>query len=492
MRPLFVYGTLMRRFQNEGARRLWDGAQFLGAARVPGRLYMVDRYPGLRPAHGPDEWVHGEVVMPANAETLVPELDDYEGTEYRRVETEATLETGEKIDVCVYEFHRELPESKLVRSGRFLAWALVLLTVSTSLSAQTRRVSDAEVRKVHRSAILIDTHNDVTSRTVQGFDIGPRSADGHTDLVRMKAGGMTATFFAAYVAAGNTEGNRSAHRALQMIDTVRRDIVERHPQQVVFATRAADIVRAKKQRKIAALIGIEGGHAIEDDLRLLRDYYDLGVRYMTLTHTNTNGWADSSGDMAKEGVQHHNGLTDFGKQVIREMNRLGMMVDISHVSDKTFWDVLEVSQKPVIASHSSCRSISNIPRNMTDEMIQAMAKKGGIVQINLGCEFLSQKSADTSSFGNPSLRPDSGVKIVRATIDDVFAHIDHIRRIAGIDAVGLGSDFDGVECVPEGLEDTSQWPNLTRRLLEHGYSAADIRKIYGGNLLRVMRAVEAR
>ena len=388
----------------------------------------------------------------------------------------------------------------------------LLWVAMASALAQTRTVSDAEVKKVHRSAILIDTHNDVTSRTVDGFDIGPRSKDGHSDFVRMKEGGMTATFFAVFVGANYVEGNKSAHRTLQMIDTVRRDIVERHPNDVVFATTADEIVKAKKKGKLAALMGIEGGHAIEDDLRLLRDYYDLGIRYMTLTHSNTNNWADSSGDMTKEGVQHHNGLTDFGKQVVREMNRIGMMVDISHVADKTFWDVLEVSQAPPFASHSSCRAISNIPRNMTDEMIQALAKKGGVVQINFGCEFLNQKSADSSPFSNPQTMATlerqvaaaanaaerqalirklmDEYKVAPATIDDVVAHIDHIRQIAGIDAVGLGSDFDGVGCVPEGLADTSQWPNLTRKLLERGYAASDIRKVYGGNLLRVMRAVE--
>ena len=188
-----------------------------------------------------------------------------------------------------------------------------------------------------------------------------------------------------------------------MIDTVRHDIIERYPNDFVLATTADDIERIHKQGKIAALMGIEGGHAIEDSLRLLRDYYDLGVRYMTLTHTNTNNWADSSGDMDKAGVEHHNGLTDFGKQVVREMNRLGMMVDISHVADKTFWDALEVSSAPIFASHSSCRALSNVPRNMTDEMIVALAKKGGVVQVNFNCGFLSQKTADADKEVNAKI-----------------------------------------------------------------------------------------
>jgi membrane dipeptidase len=254
--------------------------------------------------------------------------------------------------------------------------------------------------------------------------------------------------------------------------------VGKYPNDFVLATSAAEIEEAHKRGKIAALIGIEGGHAIEDSLRLLRDYYALGVRYMTLTHTNTNNWADSSGDMTKAGVTHHNGLTGFGKEVVREMNRLGMMVDISHVADKTFWDALDVSKSPLIASHSSCRALANVPRNMTDEMIVALAGKGGVIQINFNCGFLS-----TTATGEPG-KP-------RAKLADVVAHIDHVKQIAGIGAIGIGSDFDGVDCTPEGLDDVSKFPNLTRALLEKGYSPEDIRKIYGGNLLRVMRAVEA-
>jgi membrane dipeptidase len=342
-----------------------------------------------------------------------------------------------------------------------------------ALAAQNHTVSDAEVMRVHHSALLIDTHNDVTSRTVDGFDIGPKAPSGHTDVVRLREGGVGAVFFAVYVSARFVEGNHSANRTLQMIDTVRHDVIVKHPDDFVFATTAAEIEAAHRRGKIAAVMGIEGGHAIEDSLRLLRDYHALGVRYMTLTHSNTNHWADSSGDVTREDVEHHNGLTAFGKDVVREMNRLGMMVDISHVADKTFWDALEVSRTPLIASHSSCRALANVPRNMTDEMIVALAKKGGVVQINFNCGFLT------------TAKPE------HATLADVVAHIDHVKQIAGIGAVGIGSDFDGVECTPVGLEDVSKFPNLTRALLEKGYSAEDIRKIYGGNLLRVMRAAEA-
>jgi membrane dipeptidase len=350
----------------------------------------------------------------------------------------------------------------------------LLFVLAISAAAQTRTITDEEVIRVHRSTLLIDTHNDVTSRTVEGFDIGPRNTSDHpthTDLVRMKEGGVGAQFFAVYVAASYVNGNHSANRTLQMIDTVRHDIIAKYPNDFVFATTAADIEAAHKKGKIAALMGIEGGHAIEDSLRLLRDYYALGVRYMTLTHSNTNNWADSSGDMTNTAIQHHNGLTDFGKDVVREMNRLGMMVDISHVADKTFWDALEVSKAPIFASHSSARALADVPRNMTDEMIVALAKKGGVVQINFSCGFLKTGA--------------------RPTVADVAAHIDHVRQIAGVGAVGIGSDFDGIGCAPEGLDEVSKFPNLTRALLEKGYTSEDIRKIYGGNLLRVMRGVEA-
>jgi membrane dipeptidase len=392
-----------------------------------------------------------------------------------------------------------------------------LLLSAAALLAQapgrTRRtVTDDEVMRVHQSAILIDTHNDITSSTVAGLDIGKPNTDHETDLPRMKKGGMGAQFFAAYVAASYVDGNHSAHRTLEMIDTVKHDIVEKYPNDFLFATTAADIRRARREHKIAALIGIEGGHAIEDSLRLLRRFYDEGVRYMTLTHTNSNHWADSSGDAN----QPNNGLSDFGKQVVAEMNRLGMIVDISHVADKTFWDALEVSRAPIFASHSSCRAISPVPRNMTDEMIRALAKKGGVIQINFSCDFLNPEVAREEAVVNEKMRamrdqlitkyandPD-GLRHAmqearaaagagpekRATLADVVKHINHVVEIAGVDAVGLGSDFDGISCAPEGLDSVDKWPNLTRALLEEGYTAPEIRKIYGENTLRLMTEVE--
>jgi membrane dipeptidase len=356
---------------------------------------------------------------------------------------------------------------------------VAILTSATLFSAPpSGKKLDSEVEKIRKSAILIDTHNDIPSFTVSGSDIG-NAPKNHTDLPRLRQGGVGAVFFSIYVAATYVEGNRSANRALQMIDTVQHDIIDRYPNDFQQAFTAADIERAHRKGKIAALMGIEGGHAIEDSPRLLRDYYRLGVRYMTLTHWNTNSWADSSGDINNDKVQHHNGLTPLGKDIVREMNRLGMIVDISHVADKTFYDALETSGAPIIASHSACRAVTNVPRNMTDDMIRARAKKRGVIQININCGFVSQKVADAPKDAQ-----------VRATPDDVVAHIDHVRQIAGVDTIGIGTDFDGITCTPAGLDDVSKFPNLTRALIEKGYSRNDIKKIYDGNTLRVMREVE--
>ncbi len=390
--------------------------------------------------------------------------------------------------------------------------ALALPLTAQTRTPRTRPVTQAEVDRITREAILIDTHNDVPSKTVDGYDITTPNIKGQTDLRRMK-GFLGAEFFAVFVDAEYVNGNHSANRTLQMIDTVRTDVIAAHPEQFVFATTADDIVRAHDQGRIAALMGIEGGHAIEDSLRLLRDYYALGVRYMTLTHFNTNNWADAQGDFDDPKVHHHNGLTPFGKEVVREMNRLGMMVDISHTADKTFYDALEVSTAPLIASHSSCRAVSNHTRNMTDDMIRALAAKGGTMQINFDCAYLSQRYNDAAKPIMASLRPqihearkiadpiareaaidkleqEATANLPPANLADVIAQIDHAVQIGGIDHVGIGTDFDGVGCVPADLGSYDKFPNLTRALLGKGYTAEDIKKIYGGNLLRVMRAVE--
>ena len=380
-------------------------------------------------------------------------------------------------------------------------------------SPRTTPVTQAEVDRITHDALLIDTHDDVPSKTVDGYNIADRNTKGQTDLPGMR-GFLAAEFFAVYVGAEYVNGNHSARRALSMIDTVRTDVVAKHPNDFVLATTADDIEHAHATGKIAALMGIEGGHAIEDSLRLLRDYYALGVRYMTLTHFNTNNWADAQGDINDPRVQHHNGLTPFGKNVVHEMNRLGMMVDISHVADKTFYDALAISTAPLIASHSSCRAISDNTRNMTDDMIRAMAAKGGTIQINFDCAYLSQRYQDAAKPVMAALRPklaearkltdpvarekaidaieeQGTATLAPASLTDVVRNIDHAVSIGGIDHVGIGTDFDGVGCVPKELKSYSDFPKLTRALLERGYTPDDIKKIYGGNLLRVMRAVAA-
>ena len=403
----------------------------------------------------------------------------------------------------------------MLRLSTLAAFALASAVYSASAQKpRTRPVTDAEVARITRGAILIDTHDDVPSQTIDGYDIGTPSKGRQTDLPRMR-GFLGAEFFAVFVDSKYVEGNHSANRTLQMIDTTRTDIIVAHPNDFIFATTADEIVKAHKEHKIAALMGIEGGHAIEDSLRLLRSYYALGIRYMTLTHFNTNDWADAQGDFDNPQVQHHNGLTPFGKDVVREMNRLGMMVDISHTADKTFYDALEVSTAPIIASHSSCRAISNHTRNLTDDMIRALAAKGGTMQINFDCEYLSQRYYDATKVVMAERRPlmaearkiadpaaraaavakvaeDEAAKLPPVTLAEVVDQIDHAVKIGGIDHVGIGTDFDGVNCVPAELSSYDKFPALTRALLEKGYSAADIKKIYGGNLLRVMHAVEQR
>ncbi len=401
---------------------------------------------------------------------------------------------------------------------RPLCWIAYLLLggllVASSAAQQARTprttpVTQAEVDRITREAILIDTHNDVPSNTIDGYDIGTPTKKGQTDLPTMR-GYLGAEFFAVFVDAEYLNGNHAANRTLQMIDTVKTDIVAKYPNDFLFATTADDIERAHKEHKIAALMGIEGGHAIEDSLRLLRDYYALGIRYMTLTHFNTNHWADAQGDFTDPAVQHHGGLTPFGKDVVREMNRLGMMVDISHTADATFYDAIATSTAPIIASHSSCRALDDHTRNMTDDMIRALAKNGGSIQINFECSYLSQRYNNDSKplmakymaalkISDPAAKAEAlkalgaeGAKLVPATIADVVAQIDHAVQVGGIDHVGIGTDFDGSACIPPDLNSYAKFPALTRALLEKGYSAEDIKKIYGGNMLRVMRAVEQR
>ncbi|HEX8179505.1 MAG TPA: dipeptidase [Pyrinomonadaceae bacterium] len=363
--------------------------------------------------------------------------------------------------------------------------------------------------KLHRSAIVVDTHNDITTMMEdEDYDIGQSSIGKyHTDLARMKEGGLTAEFFSVYVDKKYAETGGSARRAMDQIDWVYRS-AERYPQQLLLATTAADIRRAKKEGKVAALMGIEGGHAIENSLFALRDFYRLGVRYMTLTHNNTNDWADSSRDQPK-----HNGLTEFGREVVREMNRIGMLVDVSHVSDKTMSDVLDISTAPIIASHSSARALANHPRNIPDELLRRIAKNGGVVMVNFYPAFISQAYADADRARDERLKAQRDAlqaqfktdpkrlsdelqklndanPIPKVPLSVLIDHFDHIAKVAGIDHVGIGSDFDGVPDLPAGMEDIAHLPNITYELLKRGYSERDVRKVLGENFLRVMAAAE--
>jgi membrane dipeptidase len=384
------------------------------------------------------------------------------------------------------------------------------LTLAAMTGQSSIKVSQ-QAHDLHFSSIVIDTHDDTTQRLLDPkFDLGMRHDDGGIDIPRMREGGLNAIFFSIYVP-GTVTGPTAVRRALEQIAAVRA-VTVKYPHDLVLCTTAGEIRSAKVQKKIAVLMGVEGGHMIDDSLANLDKFYALGVRYMTLTHMVNTDWADASTDKPA-----HNGLTDFGKQVVREMNHLGMMVDISHVSDKTFSDVLAVSQAPVIASHSSCRALCNAPRNMSDAMIKALAAKGGVIQINYHVGFLSQSFQDAQK-ANPQLGKEIEAetkkrcgdnegcelieadkvtremvaegKLPRVEWTEIIDHIDHAVKVAGVDHVGLGSDFDGAD-MPYGLEDSSHLPQITAALLVKGYSAGDIQKILGGNTLRLMQDVEA-
>jgi len=407
-----------------------------------------------------------------------------------------------------------MTKGELMRLQKTSVLVLLFLFVISTVVPTVAQTRDERLwqraLQIHRRAIVIDTHNDVTTpMTNDDYDLsGTPPAPYRTSIERMKKGGLTAEFFSLYVKPWYVEHGGSARRTLDMIDSVYR-AVERHPRDLMIATTVADIRRAKRQGKIAALMGIEGGHAIEDSLATLREFHRLGVRYMTLTWNNTNNWAD-----AGRGEKKHNGLSDFGKEVVREMNRLGMLIDVSHVSDETMSDALDVSKAPIIASHSSARALSNVPRNIPDDLLRRIAKNGGVVQVNFYSVFVDtatvspqsaerdrrikaqQDAIDEKYKDDPERRAEESDKLEAANplpplpISKLIDHIDHIVKIAGIDHVGIGADFDGANDMPEGAQDVSMLPNITYELLKRGYSERDIRKILGENLLRVMAEAE--
>jgi len=378
-------------------------------------------------------------------------------------------------------------------------------------------------QQVHAAAIVIDTHEDTPQRFVdEHFDLADPLGTGQVNLDAIHKGNLGAAFFSIWVEPKLYEG-QYARRTLELIDAVRNQAA-RHPDQIRFTTTAEGIVAAHREHKFAVLMGIEGGHSIENSIALLRMYYDLGVRYMTLTWSNSNGWADSSGDDTDASVPHtKEGLSEFGKDVVYEMNRLGMIVDVSHVSDKTFYRTLVISRAPVIASHSAARALCDAPRNMTDDMLRAIARsggpdsRGGVVMVNFYSGFISQayRNAQLAQRGEV-LKAEQALKdrfkaegktltyadiekvdreladhIPRPPLSDLIDQIDHIAKVAGIDHVGIGTDFDGVMGqLPQGIDSAADLPRVTAALMARGYSAADCDKILGGNFLRVFREVE--
>ncbi|CAN5767652.1 dipeptidase [soil metagenome] len=369
---------------------------------------------------------------------------------------------------------------------------------------------------IHKAALFLDTHVDTPQRFADdGWDFTGPLDGGHLSLQTAREGNLSGTFFALWVEPTKWEG-RFAHRTLVLLDSVLEQI-RKHPDKLKLCTTPAEIHAARAENKFAVLLGIEGGHSIENSLGLLRLYHQLGVRYMTLTWANSNEWADSSGDIDDPDVPHHNGLTDFGRDVIREMNRLGMMVDVSHVSDKAFWDVLDTTRVPILASHSSARALTPAPRNLTDDQLRAVAANNGVVMANFYPAFIDESwrlawnalrperliaqqalAAEYAAANRPmphsasdNLDKAFAARLPRAPFEALIDHINHIARTAGINHVGIGTDFDGIQALPEGIDSAADLPKVTAALHARGYSAEDLHKLLGGNLLRVFTAVQA-
>lgn len=361
---------------------------------------------------------------------------------------------------------------------------------------------------IHRRAIIVDGHCDTPYRLHRhNLHLDEHDPDAQLDLRALQESGITASFFAAYVP-GYYVGRGAAAFAYRLIQIITEE-ARRRPDVLRLVADSAGIRRAKQDGRVALMIGVEGGHAIEDSLDTLRDLYGRGARYMTLTHVNTNNWCDSSGDAGR-----HGGLTDFGRQVVRTMNDLGMIVDISHISDKAFYHVLETTRLPVVATHSSCRALCRHPRNLTDDMLRDLARNGGVGMINFFSAFVNDSVAEvvmhaqkrpargvgpgeTEEMPDDRTDWDSFLKwfntlgCPRATLEDVVNHIIHAATVAGVDHVGIGSDFDGVPALPDGLQTAASLPALTARLLERGLSETDVLKILGGNFLRAFEQIEA-
>ena len=395
---------------------------------------------------------------------------------------------------------------------------LITLTAVAAFAQTAPRKPADDARAVHASALIVDTHADTPQYFDNQFNFvsGARAEGRHFDLDLAREGNVGAEFMSIWPDAKRYKG-RYAQRALDLIDATLSQVA-RNPGRAMMAFSSADIVKARASSppKLAVLMGVEGGHAIENDMGMLRNFYRLGVRYMTLTWSNTNEWADSSGDLDKADVKHHNGLTEFGENVVRQMNRLGMIVDVSHVSDRTFYRALTISRAPVIASHSSARAINSHARNMSDDMLRAMTRNGGVVMVNFYSAFLDEdfrkaygalkaerdaaeadlnarlRGADDVTYYREwnRLHVQYASRVPRPPLKSLIDHIDHIAKVAGVDHVGLGSDFDGVDSLPQGIDSVADLPKITAALVERGYSREQIHKILGGNFMRVFREVE--
>ena len=387
---------------------------------------------------------------------------------------------------------------------------LYLLALSTTACI----ASGHDYRKLHFSALVADTHNDVVQRILNGEDISVRTTFGHSDLIRFQEGGLDVEMFSLWVPP-EKKARSYYDQANEMIDSL-MNFVNRNPTTVGFARTADDVERFVKEGKFVTMFGMEGGHPVGNDIEKLEHFYDRGVRYMTLTWNNSTDWATSAADETDTTkALAHKGLTTLGKQIVRRMNELGMMVDISHVGEQTFWDVIQSTTKPVIASHSSAWALTHHRRNLKDAQLKAIAKNGGVVFINFNPGFidstfsakeklmLAHNKARVDSFhavwkGDPFLRDVATAEFfhdeylpIRPTLKTLIDHFDYVAKLIGVDHVGIGSDFDGIDVTPRDMDDVTFLPNITRELLNRGYSEDEVRKVLGGNFLRVLRAVES-
>ena len=398
----------------------------------------------------------------------------------------------------------------------FLLLAFITPAIGQKMPADADAKVWAQALKIHQKAIIVDGHNDITSPMVdEDFDLATNSVgkyhrDGdpfHTDLARFKASGLTGEFFSIYVGGNRMQTHDSMRRAMDLIDATYRE-VEKHPGQLTMCTTADEIRRAKKSNKLCVLMGIEGGYAIENSLYALRNFYRLGIRYMTLTHNVSHDWAD-----AHAGEVKNNGLSEFGKEVVREMNRLGMLIDISHVSVKVMNDALDISTAPIIASHSSARGVRDHTRNVPDEVLKRVAQNGGVMMINFYPGFLDERTSKEDTERSTRLRPQ--IEALRKQYENdrqgfnaaerkllaenpiyiadykrIVDHIDHMKKVAGIDIIGIGSDYDGVPYLPAGMDGAEDLVLVTYEMLRRGYTEQEIRKVLGENFLRAFAKAE--